>query len=452
MESSSPIFIHVRQLLADGDGAALARLGVRLEPSELAELATRLSAPEVAALHRSLPRDLAADAFSFLDDERQRSLLRELSEPETRWLLAELSPDDRTELFERLPGVATQRLLNLLGAEDRQEALSLLGYPRSSVGRLMSPDFASIHPDQTVAEAIDSIRKQAPSSETIHVVYVIDEHGRLLDDIRLARLILADPGLKVADLMAGDPVSLSAFDGEGVAISEMKRTGYFALPVVDPETRLLGVVTADDALHLAVEEATIDIHKGGAVEPLATGFVKAGVLALYRRRVAWLLVLVFANIFSGAGIAHFQELIQSTVALVFFLPLLIDSAGNAGSQAATLVIRGMALGEVSAGEYLKILFKEVRVSLALGATMAAAVALIALIRGGPQLAVVVAVSMAAIVFIGSCIGMSLPFLFRWLGQDPAAASGPVVTSLADIFGVLTYLGIASALLGDLSQG
>ncbi len=443
----SPTLSQVRTLLAERDWRGLKYLAERLEASEIAELFPALPPSESTLLFRSLPRNLAADVFSYFDEERQRSFLAEMTEQETRTLLAELSPDDRTELFEELPAVTAQHLLNLLAADDRREALMLLGYPKDSVGRLMSPDFATIRPEMTVAGAIETIRAQASDSETINVVYVVDEAGRLLDDLRLRRLILAEPQTRIADLMGGEPVSLSAFDAEGQAVSLMKRTGYFALPVVDSENRLLGVVTADDALEVAVDEATIDIHKGGAVNPLETSLAAAPTTTLYSRRVFWLLVLVFANILSGAGIAAHEELIESMVALVFFLPLLIGSGGNAGSQASTLVIRSMALGELAMRDYLRIFFKEMRVSLLLGLSMAAAVSAIGWYRSGPRIALVVAVSMLCVVVVGSIIGMSLPFLFRRCGWDPATASGPVVTSLADILGVLIYFGIASALLG-----
>ncbi len=447
MKKSTSLLIQIRTILAERKWSELKQLAGKLEASEIASLFSRLAATDATLLFRALPRDHAADVFSFLDEDQQQLLLQEMTEQETRTLLAELSPDDRTELFEELPAVTTQRLLNLLAAEDRKEALMLLGYPKESIGRLMSPDFAVIQPEQTVGEAIDSIRKQAPGTETIQVCYVVDDSGKLLDDIRLRRLILADPGQKVADLMAGEPVVLNAFDPEGVAVSEMKRTGYFALPVVDGAGKLLGVVTTDDVLDVAVEEATIDIHKGGAIRPLEMSLTDANVFMLFARRVPWLLLLVFMNIFSGAGIAHYEDLIEATVALVFFLPLLIDSGGNAGSQAATLVIRSMALGELKIRDYARVFFKETRVSFALGAAMAVAVAAIGMFRGGPEIALVVALSMVVIVFVGSLIGMSLPFIFTKLNMDPATASGPVVTSLADISGVLIYLGIAAAIIG-----
>lgn len=245
--------------------------------------------------------------------------------------------------------------------------------------------------------------------------------------------------------------ALTAFDPEEEAVKRMRQTGYFALPVTDSQGVLLGAVTADDVLDVAVEGATEDIHKGGAVRPLEISYLQAPLALLYRRRISWLVILVFVNVFSGAGIAHFEELIESVVALVFFLPLLVDSGGNAGSQAATLVIRAMALGEVRLGGFFRTAWREMRVSVLLGATMSVAVFFVALWRSGMDIAIVVSLAMVCIVVIGSLAGMALPFALKLIRQDPAAASAPLVTSIADILGVLIYLSIASALLGHITR-
>lgn len=422
----------------------------RLQPSDVAEVFERLDPPLRVLLYRSLPRQLAADTFSFLDEDQQVDLLRQINEQETRNLLSDLSPDDRTELFEELPSAATHRLLNLLPAEERKEALMLLGYPEGSVGRLMTPDFAAVPLHVTVGDALDLIRQQAPGRETIHMIYVVDAGGKLVDEIRLRRLILATPITPLESLLDGSFRSLKAFDPEDEAVALMQKTGLFALPVTDTDGVLLGVVTADDVLEVAIEGATEDIHKGGAMEPLDVGYLKAPLGMLYKRRISWLVVLIFVNILSGAGIAHYEELIESVVALVFFLPLLIGSGGNAGAQAATLVIRSMALNEVQIGDYLRVAWREMRVSVLLGLSMSLAVFFVAWWRSGTGIAVVVALSMTVIVFLGCVLGMSLPFILRKLGRDPAAASAPLVTSIADILGVLIYLGIASAMLGPIT--
>jgi len=441
----------IQNLLIAKNWPDLRRLLAPVAPEELTSVFDRFSPPDQVLIFRCLGREQAADTFSLLDDEHQERLLAALTDQETRDVLAHMSPDDRTFLLEEMPAQVTQKLLNFLNPEDRKESLELLGYPEDSVGRLMSPDFATVTKDMTVGEAMASIKKQAADSETLNMVYVTDEAGKLLDAIRLRRFISADDNTSVASIMDGRYTALSAFDPQENAVKVMKQTGYFALPVTDSAGVLLGVVTADDVLDVAVEEATEDIHKGGAIKPLDTNYLKAPLSMLYTRRISWLIILVFMNIFSGAGIAYYEELIESVVALVFFLPLLIDSGGNAGSQAATLVIRSMALGEVRMLDYFKLAWRELRVSILLGLSMSAAVFLLGWWRSGIEVGLVVSLSMTCIVILGSLVGMSLPFILRKLKQDPAAASAPLVTSIADIMGVLIYLGIASALLGHLIE-
>jgi magnesium transporter len=441
----------IQDLLVAKKWPELRQLLRPIDPAEIAGILENFSKTDRILLFRCLGREQAADTFSYLDEEHQEQLLAELNDQETRDVLALLSPDDRTELFEELPAPVTRRLLDFLNPEDRRETLLLLGYPEGSVGRLMSPDFASVQAEMTVAEAMESIRRQAPDSETLNMIYVTDKNGKLLDEIRLRRFISAAPDAKVSDLMDGTFSALQANQPEEDAVKLMQLKGYFALPVTDAAGVLLGVVTADDVLDVAVEGATVDIHKGGAIKPLDVNYLKAPLSMLYSRRVSWLIILVFMNIFSGAGIAHFEELIESVVALVFFLPLLIDSGGNAGSQAATLVIRSMALREIKLTDYLAVAWRELRVAFLLGLSMAAAVFLLGWWRSGVEIGLVASLSMVAIVVIGSLVGMSLPFILRKIGQDPAAASAPLVTSIADITGVLVYLGIASALLGHMGM-
>lgn len=441
----------IQNLVLDKKWTELRTLLGPVAPEELVAVFDTLSPSDRVLLFRCLSREQAADLFSLMDEEHQKALLSHFSDQETRDVLAHMSADDRTFLFEEMPAPVTQKLLNLLAPEERKESLQLLGYPEGSVGRLMSPDFAVVRKDMSVAEAIQEIKRQAPESETLNMIYVVDEAGKLLDAIRLRRFISAPDGARVASLMDGRFTALKAFDPEEEAVKLMQQTGYFALPVTDSHGVLLGVVTADDVLDVAIEGATEDIHKGGAIKPLDVNYLKAPITMLYSRRVSWLIILVFMNIFSGAGIAHFEELIESVVALVFFLPLLIDSGGNAGSQAATLVIRSMALGEIRIVDYLRVAWRELRVSALLGLSMSAAVFLLGWWRSGIDIGIVVAISMTCIVIVGSLVGMSLPFILRKLKQDPASASAPLVTSIADIMGVLIYLGVASALLGHMIE-
>jgi len=413
---------------------------------EIADLLLQLRKPDRGLLYRALPRVVATEVFAHLDPEEQNTLLLDLTDEETRHLLANLHPDDRTHLLEELPGQATQRLLNLLGPEDLKEARWLLGYPDESVGRLMTPDYVAVHPDWSVREALAHIRTWGKDSETVNRIYVTDSRWHLLDDVELRHFILADPDTPVADIMDHACARVSAFADREEAVALIRRYDITALPVVDSEGVLLGIVTVDDMLDVAEAEATEDFHRVASVGPIRTSLREATVGFLYRRRIGWLFALVFMNVFSGAGIAYFEETIAASVALVFFLPLLIDSGGNAGSQSATLMVRALATGDVRMTDWFRLLGKEVGVSLLLGLSMAAGVTAIASFRA-PEVVVVVALTMTIIVIWGSLIGMSLPFILTKLGRDPATASAPLITSLADISGVLIYFSLATWYLG-----
>lgn len=413
---------------------------------EIADLLSELEKPQRALLFRALGRDVAADVFANLAPETQDVLLRELADDETRELLARLSPDDRTHLLEELPGQVTSYLLRLLSLEDLQEARVLLGYPAESVGRLMTPDYVAIRPEWTIGRALQQIRAQGRDSETINRVYVVDGSERLIDDIELRKIILAEPDSSVDVVMDRSFVSISAFADREEAVALIRRHDLVALPVVDSAGILIGIVTVDDLLDVAVAEATEDFHKVGSVGPIRTSLRDASVSMLFRRRIGWLLILVFMNIFSGAGIAYFEDTIAAAVALVFFLPLLIDSGGNAGSQAATLMVRALATGDVHVRDWLSLLRKELTVAATMGATMGLAVSLVGLVRA-PEVTMVVAITMVLMVIVGSLIGMSLPFVFTRLGWDPATASAPLITSLSDVSGVLIYFSVASWYLG-----
>jgi magnesium transporter len=442
---------EIQELIEQRKFSELKEVLSEWHPADLAESIVNLPTDQQALIFRILPQNLAADVFEYLEVDAQKQLLRALAQEDVVKILNEMEPDDRTALLEELPPAAVTQLLRLLTPEERAAAQSLLGYPDDSVGRLMTPAFIAVKEDWTVQQVLDHIRQHGQDIETLNVVYVVDERGRLIDDVRIREFLLRPLDAKVADMRDKNFVALKVTDSEESAVEAFRKYDRNTLPVVDSNGVLVGIVTVDDVLDVAEEEATEDFHKGMAIQPFTTSLLKARLQQLYVRRISWLVLLVFVNIFSGAGIAHFEALIESVVALVFFLPLLIDSGGNAGSQAATLVIRSMALGEVRVQDYLKILFRELSVSFALGLTMAVAVFLLAWWRSGTDIAVVVAISMVAIVVISSLIGMSLPFIFTKLKMDPATASAPLVTSLADIAGVLIYLTIAQTLLGFVRQ-
>jgi magnesium transporter len=409
---------------------------------ELADLLTELEPAQRLLAFRILPRALSTEVFSNLEAPHQTAVLEGLTDDETRQLLADLPPDDRTEMFEELPGEATQRLLNLLSPEDLAEARHLLGYPEESIGRLMTPDYLAVRPGWTVARSLEHIRNRGRAKETLDVIYVTDERWRLIDELDLRLFVLARPEQTVEELMDFGFVSISAFEDREEAVQLMRRYDLNVLPVVDSGGVLVGIVTVDDVLDVAQEEATEDFHRVAAVAPLRQSYVDTGLRVLYSKRVGWLLTLVFMNLFSGAALAMFEDTIARAVALVFFLPVLIASGGNAGSQAATLMIRALAVGDVRITDWARLLLKELGVAAALGLTMAIAVSGIGLFRGGREVGITVALTMFCVVMVGSIIGTVLPFLFNRFRLDPATASTPLITSLADISGVVIYFSIA----------
>lgn len=414
---------------------------------EIADLLLHMAKQERVLLYRSLPRKRAADIFSHLDHDHQDALLQELSDEDTRHLLAHLSPDDRTALLEELPAEVTQGLLKFLSPEDLAEARQLLGYPEESVGRLMTPDYIAVRSDMTVAEALNHIRKVGRDSETFNLIYVTDETGRLLDSLRLRRFIMANPEDKVESIMDHKYISLSAFDDREKAVQMIQRYDVYALPVVDSEGILLGIVTVDDVLDVAQEEATEDFQKSAAVAPLDTPYSHAGASYLFRKRIGWLTILVFVSLISAQLIDGYEDYLKEFYVLAFFIPLLIASGGNTGAQSATLMVRALATGDLDVRRWGKALGKELLVGLLLGAAMGALTYALGLYQGGRlDIALVVGLSMMAIVIVANLIGVLLPFSLVRLKMDPAVASSPLITSVMDAIGLGIYFWIGTRVL------
>jgi magnesium transporter len=438
------IAVNFQELIDDKQWKALRDSIITLEPIEIAEVIEELSDQEAVIVFRLLPRELAKDTFQHLEHDRQEQIIEGLAQNVTKLssLLNDLDPDDRTAFFEELPGQITQRLIQLLTPTERSVATKLLGYPEDSIGRLMTPEYVAVKPQYTVEQALEHIRLYGRDSETLNVVYVVDDDWKLIDDIRIREILLATPSQTIAELMDNRYAALNAFDDQEVAIRVFQDQDRVALPVVDTEGMLLGIITFDDVMDIAEEESTEDFHKFGAFQDAIVSPLKARVTYLFKKRVFWLTALVFMNIFSGSAIASFEGTIQAHVSLMFFLPLLIASGGNAGAQSATLMIRSLATGEVEIGDWLKLVGKEFMVSFLLGITMALGVSLIAAVRA-PEIILVVSLTMILTVIAGSLIGLLLPFVFTILKRDPATASAPLITSIADITGVLIYFSIAT---------
>ena len=421
---------------------------------EITELLEAVDDKDSVIIFRILPRVLAGEVFSLLEPSFQKILLQNMAKDEVCQTLAQLTPDDRTALFEELPAEVTKSLLPLLSDRDRKQTLTLLSYPENSVGRLMTDRYVCVKPEWTVSQALDHLRANGVDSETMAMVYIVDNHGKLVDDLHLRKLILSAPMTRVSSLLDGHYASLQSLQDREEAVQVFKDYDLYALPVVDSDGILLGIVTIDDILDVAEEEATEDFHKLASVSSFQVSLKEATVGLLFQKRIGWLLGLVAVNIFTGMSLKAFEATIQQVVALVFFMPLLIGSGGNAGSQAATLVVRAMATGDVESSDWWGLFFREIGVSSLIGAAMSLAVfalgLLVGYVSGGGvppfQIGLVVALSMFSVVLMGSLIGTLLPMLLNRFHLDPATASAPLITSVADILGIIIYFSIATALL------
>ncbi len=420
----------------------------QLDIPGLTQLIERSNELQSTILFRFLPREEAKEVFQELHSGKQKEIIDGLANHAALLsnLMNDLEPDDRTALFEELPGKVAQQLMQLLSVENLQQTIQLLGYPEESIGRLMTPRYIAVKTHFTVTETLEHIRRFGKNAETLNVVYVVDKQWQLIDDLKLRDILLANPDKKIEGLIEHNPVVLSAFDDQETAVQVFKDYNRVALPVVDSSNTLLGIVTVDDILDVAEEEQTEDFQRFGAVQDAIVSPLQATKSFLYKKRIVWLMALVVVNIFSGAAIAYYEDLIQSVVSLIFFLPLIIASSGNAGSQSATLMIRAMAMGDVHLKDWMRLLVKEFLVSLLLGLTMAVGVSFVAGWRS-PDIMPVVAFSMVVSVMVGSMLGMLLPFIFTRLKLDPATASAPLITSVADISGVLIYFSMARWFLG-----
>lgn len=393
-----------------------------------------------------LPVEEQAKVFGYLNPECQVGLASLAKRDRMPAIITAMDADDRADLFNNLSEAQRDALIPALSQAEREDIRRLSSYEEGTAGAIMTSDYAVLTAELTVRQALDKLRLEAPDKETIYRAYVIDDQRRLIGSVRLRELILKEPETRIVDAMQGHPIAVTVDDHQEEVAQKIARYDVLALPVVDGEGRLVGIVTHDDAIDVLQEEATEDFHRVGTVGKLTVNVRDAGIALLYRKRIVWLVLLVFANIFSGAGIAYYEDTIAAYVALVFFLPLLIDSGGNAGSQSATLMVRALATGDVVMKDWGRMFVREVTIALLLGLTMAVAVSLIGIYRGGPEIAMVVSMTMVLVVLAGSLIGLSLPFILSRLNFDPATASAPLITSISDIVGVLIYFSIATAFL------
>jgi len=443
------------------DFAALREVFREWAPPDVAEVILDLPEDEQVIIFRVLPHDLAADVFEYIGIEEQHKLLRALAHEQVAAILNEMAPDDRTALLEELPSDAARKLIRFLTPEERRVATALLGYPEDSVGRLMTPDFIAVKEDWTVQEVLDYIRAYGQDRETLNFVYVVDDRGKLIDDVRMREFLLRPLTTKVSEIRDESFAALNVTDSQQDALNVFRRYDRAALPVVDSSGILVGIVTSDDMLDVAEEEATEDIQKFGGMEALDEPYMRIPVWRMVRKRAGWLIILFLGEMLTATAMASYQDELAKALVLALFLPLIVSSGGNSGSQASTLMIRAMALGEVTLRDWWRVMGREVQAGLSLGAILGAIgvvrVAMWAIVGEQylhrqpygphwPLVAITVGISLVGVVLWGTLSGSMLPFLLRRIGADPATSSAPFVATLVDVTGLIIYFSIALVIM------
>jgi magnesium transporter len=394
----------------------------------------------------------AVNVFKLLEHSNQKDIIQELPASYIASLLNELPADDRTDFLEELPGNTVRDLIRLLEPNERHITLSLLGYPENSIGRLMNPDYVYVYAHNTVQEVFDTIKKYGKNSEAINVIYVISRKGDLLDDIRIGEFILSDPETKVSELMDERVISLNAFDDQETASEVFKMNNRVALPVVNDNNKLLGIVTIDDILWVASEEFSEDMQKMAAIESFEEPYLDIPLFRLFKKRITWLVVLFLGEMLTATAMAAFEDEIARAVVLALFIPLIISSGGNSGSQASTLIIQAMALGEITVKDWWQVMKREIFSGLMLGSVLG----VVGFLRIyfyhliWPSLygvhwfllATTIATTLVGVVLWGTLSGSMLPLLLKKLGADPASSSAPFVATLVDVTGLIIYFSVA----------
>lgn len=455
MENSLDVLVEQIQLLIEeGERDKLREYLDSLNISEVEDLIDEL--PEYGAVFiETLSINRAVNVFRILDFPTQERIIKKLSGSKITELINELPPDDRTAFFAELHGDAVKKMIILMPPEDRKEALTLLGYPEDSVGRLMTPDYVMVTKDYTVAQTLEHIRRYGKDSETIDVIYVVDNQGVLLDDIRIREIILSNPNTKIDELMDNRLIALNAFDPQEEAINIFRMNNRVALPVTDREGVMLGIVTVDDILWVANEEYTEDIQRMGGSEALDEPYLDVSVWHLVKKRAPWLMVLFAGQLMTATVIEHYEVQLATAVVLMTFVPLITSSGGNSGSQASALIIQAMAMGEVTLNDWLYVFKREILSGIILGIILGGLGLLrifgwhlFSEIYGEYWLLIgfTVGFSLIGVVLWGSLVGAMLPFILRRLGADPATSSAPFVATLVDVTGLLIYFSVASMIL------
>jgi magnesium transporter len=440
---------EISDLIAAGKVESLVETLSHFHPADLADFMEHLGEEDAANLFHALPEDRRVETFELLEEDRQLNIIEHVGLTFMAPVIDRMSPDDRADLVKNLPPRTTERLLPLLAQAERADVKRLLAYPEETAGAIMSTGYANIGPDLSVAESLELLRRIAPHRETIYYVYVTGPERELLGFVSLQDLILAEPTQSISSLMNTDVISLPASSDQEEVAKHMEKYNFLALPINDERGRLVGIVTHDDILDVVEVEATEDAHLMGAVAPLENPYFRTSFHSLAWKRGSWLSLLFLAEMFTSTALHEFEGTLSGALSLVFFIPLIISSGGNSGSQSATLITRGLAVGDVTLQDWWRVTLRELGMGIFLGIFLAGLAFTRAWwVESDYLIASTVGLTMVGIVLFGTLVGSLLPLVFKRFGWDPAVTSSPFVASLVDIFGIVLYMNIAYQLMGS----
>lgn len=444
-----------RLLKEVGDPELARELVEDFHPEDLADLLRELDSADAAEILKALPEDIAGPVFERLEERKQSVIVGLLGPEEAAEIASEMAPDDRADLIEALPDEVGERLLDALEKVDPEaarETETLGRFEEGTAGALMTPDFLTVGPRKTVADAINLVRQKGGQAETVYYVFVTNESRRLEGVCSLRDLLLADSQASIAEIMTTRVISVQPETDQEEVARQMSKYDLLAMPVVDKYQVLLGAITADDIMDVLTEEGTEDVQKLGGMEALEDSYFDTPFGTFLRKRATWLVVLFVGEFFTGTALRGYDEVLSAVGSLAFYLPLLISAGGNSGSQSSTLIIRGMAVGDVKLSDWVRIAGRELAIGLAMGLILAAvSVGRVFMWGDAAPVAFVVAISVIGIVTMGCVVGAMLPLLLRRLGLDPATSSAPFIASLVDVFGILIYMQLAKLVLANAIQ-
>lgn len=440
---------EIKKLLEAKQFMQLRELLSEMNIADIAEILDELDEEDMLKLFRIMPKDSAADVFSYLEVANQQFIITSLSDREAATIIDNLMADDATDFLEEMPANIVKKLLMNASAETRRDINHLLRYPEYSAGSIMTVEYIDLKESITVAQAIDRIRKKGLDSETINICYVLDRERKLLGTVALRYLLLSKPEEKIGDIMHENVVSINTLMDQEEVASQFKKYDFTAMPVVDNENRMVGIITVDDIVDIIEEETTEDIEKMAAIMPSDKPYMYTGIVETYKKRIPWLLLLMVSAAFTGQVIKTFEDALSVCTVLTLFIPMLMDTGGNAGGQASVTVIRGLSLGEIDYSDVFGIIWKELRVAILCGGTLAIAnfAKLMLFDQVGFNVAMVVCLTLVITVIIAKLIGCTLPILAKKLNFDPAVMASPFITTIVDALSLLVYFQIATHLLG-----